>query len=1142
MAGTQTAKGVLVINGKQVEDTFNGLRKTVASLERDMKKLTIGSDEYIEKAQDLKKVSARFEEVRKEIAETKKTAAESGKSLSGFFDDTGSSIKKLGNDVLSGQVSFKTLGTTIKTFAVESWAAIGSIPIIGWVAAAVGALGLAVREIYQYNTQLYEANKLTSDITKLQGEALDKMTVKTQTLEQILGLDRKEQLEAAKNLVQNFGITYEQAMQEIENGAIRGGNANGEFLDSLKEYPAFFAKAGYSVKDFVNIVNAGFNLGIYSDKLPDALKEFDLSMREQTKSTREALVNAFGATFADDVLQRVSAGKTTVKDALIEINKESEKYNLTQKQQAQLTADIFRGAGEDVGGFARIMDVVTVALIDQGGVLTEQQQTVKDQIDAYNDLGEAKLDALKSDAFYAFKKDIENIWVGIQKLWYVFVAELRNAINGIRLGFLNIRDFSAILPAAIGGVFRAIGADFLNLGKIITTVGQMFKNAFSLDWSAAEASFEKLKGQLSNAFNNTKKAVTDIKNAAASINDKNYNAIVGSDAAKASAQRIIEKRRENAGKSGNNFDGSETPGKSGGKSKNTKDNSDKEAAERKRALEQIEKDEEESHKKLLDLQQQYQDSKTKLIEDEFQKETQAEVDRRNKESAKTLTEIADLEKKKLDTKSVVAKAEFQKSIDLLHQIEIQNEEAHRKNMLAIQQKWDAQLFENFVKNEQQKIDRERTEREKQINDITTLEEAKRQIAGMEHLKLSDQELEGIKTLEDAKNALREDANREALQKIREQVESQIAELNNALKDSGISEEAKKKLNEDLDTLKAKLEGIRGQQGANASEDAKKVEESKDAGKSKVDILGYTALEWETAWENLDKAKDKIGAYQQFAQMAFSSLSTAVSAYYQLQQNLADREMKKQEKNNTKKKKDLLKQLNEGFITNEEYHLQLRKMEAETANKKAEIAYKQAKTERALKIVEIITNTSLAIMQAYAQLGPIGGTIAAVLIGTLGAIQLGTVMSTPLPEKPSFAAGGFTPDIPGSADETGEVPVGYYKLHRKEWVAPRWMRENPRTANVINWLENIRQGGPGKTNSFADGGSVETTTEPKNTPVPTSVSGDPQMLYVLSQLSEFLEYLKINGVDAWLVADAETGKQAKKAIKEFEKYENRASGK
>ena len=49
------------------------------------------------------------------------------------------------------------------------------------------------------------------------------------------------------------------------------------------------------------------------------------------------------------------------------------------------------------------------------------------------------------------------------------------------------------------------------------------------------------------------------------------------------------------------------------------------------------------------------------------------------------------------------------------------------------------------------------------------------------------------------------------------------------------------------------------------------------------------------------------------------------------------------------------------------------------------------------------------MQAYSQLGPIKGTIAAVLIGTLGAIQLGTVMNTPLPEVPSFAEGGFGKD-------------------------------------------------------------------------------------------------------------------------------------
>jgi hypothetical protein len=43
------------------------------------------------------------------------------------------------------------------------------------------------------------------------------------------------------------------------------------------------------IKDFQNLVNSGIDLAIYQDKLPDAIKEFALSVNEQTKGVSDAL-------------------------------------------------------------------------------------------------------------------------------------------------------------------------------------------------------------------------------------------------------------------------------------------------------------------------------------------------------------------------------------------------------------------------------------------------------------------------------------------------------------------------------------------------------------------------------------------------------------------------------------------------------------------------------------------------------------------------------------------------------------------------------------------------------------------------------------------------------------------------------------
>lgn len=73
------------------------------------------------------------------------------------------------------------------------------------------------------------------------------------------------------------------------------------------------------------------------------------------------------------------------------------------------------------------------------------------------------------------------------------------------------------------------------------------------------------------------------------------------------------------------------------------------------------------------------------------------------------------------------------------------------------------------------------------------------------------------------------------------------------------------------------------------------------------------------------------------------------------------------------------------------------------------------------ILQAIMGTAAGIMQAYAQLGPIGGTIAGIAITALGAAQVGLIAS----QKPSFAAGGFTDGMP----TTG----GNATLHPREAV-------------------------------------------------------------------------------------------------------------
>ena len=62
-----TTTGVLYINGSQVENTFSNVSKITRKLESELKKLTPGTQEFIDKAAEVRLARARFEEVRNEI-------------------------------------------------------------------------------------------------------------------------------------------------------------------------------------------------------------------------------------------------------------------------------------------------------------------------------------------------------------------------------------------------------------------------------------------------------------------------------------------------------------------------------------------------------------------------------------------------------------------------------------------------------------------------------------------------------------------------------------------------------------------------------------------------------------------------------------------------------------------------------------------------------------------------------------------------------------------------------------------------------------------------------------------------------------------------------------------------------------------
>ena len=424
MARNSTNREISIyVNDRQVVNSLAGITRAVSQTNASIRNLNRGSADYEQELERLQgtltELTERQTQFREEIAETSGASDTARDALGNIF--TGLST---GNMQMAQAGIMGIRGAIVST--MKAGLAFIATPI-GATIAVLAGIGLATKAWFDYNVEASKTNKIIQGITRESGAALDEIRIRTTALNETFGQSTEETLEAAKVLVNEYGLTYQEALDEIEAGLIRGGSANKEYLESMSEYATFFASAGYSVEEFRNVVQAGYDLGIYTDKLPDAVKEFTLSITEQTKASKEALQNAFGSEFTDKLLKGVKDGSVTAKEALEQISKEAERIGLNSQQAQQLTADLFRGAGEDAGGALKIFDAVNKSYADQNRELTSLEKITQEVLEANKELAEAQDDLLKSDGFAEWSAGFDLAWTKIKTGFYDAISFMVNS-------------------------------------------------------------------------------------------------------------------------------------------------------------------------------------------------------------------------------------------------------------------------------------------------------------------------------------------------------------------------------------------------------------------------------------------------------------------------------------------------------------------------------------------------------------------------------------------------------------------------------------------------------------------------------------------------------------------------------------------
>jgi len=267
------------------------------------------------------------------------------KNALGMNNSFADSLLRMADNAKSGSGLFSNLKTEASAFGNTLTSLLKNKVFLG-IAGIAGA-GVVFKWWYDYNKGLVEATKLTRQFTDKSGDDLKAYRSEVQALADYYGKDFKEVLISANTVSKQFGITSEKALQIIKDGFIAGADANGEFLDSLKEYPAYFKEAGISADQFVAIIAETNKQGIFSDKGIDTIKEANIRLREMTDSTAAAL-EGIGLN-SKKIQKELQSGSITTFEVMQLV---SDKLNELPESSAAVgtaIADIFGGPGEDAG-------------------------------------------------------------------------------------------------------------------------------------------------------------------------------------------------------------------------------------------------------------------------------------------------------------------------------------------------------------------------------------------------------------------------------------------------------------------------------------------------------------------------------------------------------------------------------------------------------------------------------------------------------------------------------------------------------------------------------------------------------------------------------------------------------------------------
>lgn len=178
--------------------------------------------------------------------------------------------------------------------------------------------------------------------TDLHGSELTKATRQVYRLAKVHEVSGDDIAKSANALAKNYGISFEQALDKIDEGFTKGANLSGDMLSVLSQYGPLMQEMGYSLDETVakvaHLNKAGIDAGTAFGRLTRGMAEMNKGLTEKQEESLKKI----------GLLPEDIKGKT-VQQAMEAIGAAMDESDASLQERSQLMSDLFGRNGEKMG-------------------------------------------------------------------------------------------------------------------------------------------------------------------------------------------------------------------------------------------------------------------------------------------------------------------------------------------------------------------------------------------------------------------------------------------------------------------------------------------------------------------------------------------------------------------------------------------------------------------------------------------------------------------------------------------------------------------------------------------------------------------------------------------------------------------------